>query len=195
MYWFDDLTELYNFNKLHIFWPSKYISNEENVNALTRFFLYSGMILTLFNDNNTYILISLLIIFLMPLNISKSIKKPNKNNVSKSTNPLMKNVYQDCQKPSDDNPFANVMMNEYIENPERLPACFIEDVKDDVNEKFHKNLFLDIDSIYEKENSQRQFFTTANTTIPNDQVNFAKWLYMKDKNCKSNNEVCTGFNV
>ena len=41
MYWFDDLSELYNVNKLHVFWPSKYISDEENINALTRFFLYS----------------------------------------------------------------------------------------------------------------------------------------------------------
>lgn len=191
MYWFEDINEILNRDNILDFWPSKYQSYESKVNSLTRFILYAGILLSLYNTNTIYIIISLFLIFLIALNVEKQIRKPKKNNVHKCTNPkIMKNVKQDCQKPTDDNPFGNVLINDYTDNPTKLPACSIEAVEDDVNKKFRKNLYMDIDSIYEKENSERQFYSTANTTIPNDQVNFAKWLYQVNKNCKTNPKDC-----
>ena len=39
-------------------------------------------------------------------------------------------------------------------------------------------------------NSQRQFYTMPNTTIPNAQDDFAKWLYANPKTCKEDQEFC-----
>ena len=44
-----------------------------------------------------------------------------------------------------------------------------------------------IRNIFSKNNSQRQFYTTPVTTIPNDQKSFANWLYKTPPTCKENN--------
>ena len=47
-------------------------------------------------------------------------------------------------------------------------------INDNINNKFNIGLYRDINS---NENSQRQFYTTPITTIPNKQSQFANWLY------------------
>ena len=49
---------------------------------------------------------------------------------------------------------------------------------------FNKNLYRDLTDVYGKNNSQRQFYTTPITTVPNDQNSFANWLYRSEKTCK-----------
>ena len=45
--------------------------------------------------------------------------------------------------------------------------------------------------IFGKNNSQRQFYTMPVTTIPNNQTQFANWLYKTEPTCKENNgESC-----
>ena len=183
--------KLFDNSKILEFWPSKYQNHEDKINALFRFILYGGILLSLHNQNASYVLLALIIIFLIAMYIEKKTYKPKKNNVHRCTNPkMMKNVPQDCQKPTEENPFANVLITDYTDNPDRPPACATGEVVHDINNKFRKNLYMDIDSIYEKENSERQFFSTANTTIPNDQVNFAKWLYEPELNCKTKPKDC-----
>ena len=46
---------------------------------------------------------------------------------------------------------------------------------------------MDIDDIYSKYNSQRQFYTMPNTSIPNKQKEFALWLYNRGPTCKEGN--------
>ena len=44
-----------------------------------------------------------------------------------------------------------------------------------------------------KYSDQRHFFTTANTTIPNDQKSFAEFAYGTGPTCKENGIKCAGF--
>ena len=44
-------------------------------------------------------------------------------------------------------------------------------------EDVDKQLFGDIGEIFELEQSQRNFYSTANTRIPNNQTAFANWCY------------------
>ena len=46
------------------------------------------------------------------------------------------------------------------------------------------------DHIFNNKSSERQFYTTASTTIPNKQREFAEWLYGDNDNCKINNDKC-----
>ena len=182
---------LFDNEKILEFWPSKFQNHEDKISSLLRFILYSGTLLSLHHQNSSYVLVAVILIFLIAICIENKNYKPKKNNVHRFTNPqLMKNVQQDCQKPTEENPFANVMLTDYTDNPDRPPACSSDEVADDIDKKFRKNLFMDIDSIYQKENSERQFFSTSNTTIPNDQVNFARWLYEPELNCKTNPKDC-----
>jgi hypothetical protein len=55
---------------------------------------------------------------------------------------------------------------------------------------FGHNLFTDVDDLFGKMNSQRQFYTMPSTTIPNKQGEFAKWLYSNPKTCKEDQDYC-----
>jgi len=94
--------------------------------------------------------------------------------------------------PTVDNPFMNPLLTDYIDRPNRIAASSTTEdltgkIACDVNSKFYFNLYRDVDDIWEKENSQRQFYTTAATTIPNDQETFAKWCYGRVPTCKEGN--------
>ena len=56
-----------------------------------------------------------------------------------------------------------------------------------INNKFNYNLYRDMSDIFGRNNSQRQFYTTPVTTIPNKQMKFARWLYNTPPTCKEGN--------
>jgi hypothetical protein len=93
----------------------------------------------------------------------------------------------------------NVTMKDYLNIDEktqqmvdRPAACDTTDknVKQSMDEMFNHNLFKDVNDVFGKMNSQRQFYTMPNTTIPNAQDDFAKWLYANPKTCKEDQEFC-----
>ena len=74
-----------------------------------------------------------------------------------------------------------------------VPSCSYNEVGDEVKDSFEKGLFKDVNDVYNRENSQRQFYTVANNNVPNSQNEFASWLYAKDEVCKDGDlGVCTG---
>ena len=90
-----------------------------------------------------------------------------------------------CQQPNINNPFMNILPTD---NRDRLSACtYDKKTKDEINDAFNTNLYLDLNDIYGKNNSQRQFYTMPSTTIPNKQDSFAKWLYNTPSICKEGN--------
>ena len=81
----------------------------------------------------------------------------------------------------------NISLNDYVKNPNResiIKNGENNNINEQINDKFNINLYKDVGDIFGKENSQRQFYTTPITTIPNDQGKFAKWLYKVPKTCK-----------
>ena len=196
--WYENIHVLFDGNNILDFWPTKLQSYEQKFNAITRFILYGGTALSIYYRNTFHVIVSLVLISIMALLASRGlIKKENyKSLPARHNNPnYMKRVPEDCTLPTDENPFGNILINEYVDNPTRPPACPVEDVENEMKRKFVDGLYRDVGDVYEKENSQRQFFTMPNTSIPNDQASFAKWLFFQDSNCKNDKSVCTGFEV
>jgi hypothetical protein len=97
----------------------------------------------------------------------------------------------DTSTPS--NPLANVLLTDYDYNPDKKPAppsftsdgsdSIIEQTKNMVQElnpgqpQIVKKLYNDVNTNLELEQSMRQFYSTSNTTIPNDQAGFAQFCY------------------
>ena len=95
-------------------------------------------------------------------------------------------------KPTYDNPFMNPTLLDINNNSDReaySKKSFIdnEEIKNEIEDKFSYNLYQDASDVFGKTNSQRQFYTTPVTTIPNKQDDFAQWLYGKPQTCKENN--------
>lgn len=112
-----------------------------------------------------------------------------------------KNVNGICTSPTLDNPFMNVTMKDYMNFDkdgsivDRPPACDASDptVKTEIETNFNNNLFRDVNDVFGKSNSQRQFFTMPYTQIPNDRESFQNWLYLNPATCKENSDNCLNY--
>lgn len=180
-FWKDDITILLNKHRLIEFVPTADMTANEKLNALTRLSLYVGILLTLVYKSSAPIYIPLItcaILYLVyehyPDMISQSAGGFNSDHV---------------QEPTKDNPFMNVLMTDYADNPQRKPAGDIDipDIKEKINENFSHGLYKDVNNIWDKNNSQRQFYTNPSTTIPNDRDSFMKWCWKTPYTCKEGN--------
>lgn len=91
------------------------------------------------------------------------------------------------------NPFSNVLLTQINDEPERksAPPSFNVDVDEDITKNVkrsvqmmnpgikntNKQLFGDLFQEFELDQSNRAFFSTANTRVTNDQGAFSKFLY------------------
>jgi hypothetical protein len=94
--------------------------------------------------------------------------------------------------PSAKNPFMNVLLDELQYNPERPAAAPINSplVKTTLSDFFKVNWTSDPTDVFGRTQSQRQFYTMPNTSIPNDQQSYANWLYsIAGKTCKEGGKV------
>lgn len=178
--WFHDLQGFINKDNYMIFFPSSSMSFSEQLNALMRLSLYFSLILLLIKKDSNILFIPIFVgLFTYIIwTVDDKNKKSEKDTLSKLG---LREEYiskELCQKPSKNNPFMNVLVSDYSQNPSRPRACRIQGkVKHEVNKHFDHNLYRDVDDIFHKKASDRQFYTTPSTTIPNDAVGYAKWLY------------------
>ena len=97
-----------------------------------------------------------------------------------------------CQLPNKNNPYMNVLVSDYSARPERPPAC--TDAKDKIEDNFNIHLYRNVNDIWNKNNSQRQFYTNPATTIPNDRDSFMKWCWKTTAVCKDGDqEACNRY--
>jgi len=82
------------------------------------------------------------------------------------------------------NPFMNVPIADY---GARQNYGSSEKVCDsNCKKNFYKTLFQDpSDNLWQKSASERQYYTTPNTSVPNEQSKFAQWLYGNNQVGKS----------
>ena len=124
-----------------------------------------------------------------------------------------KKVKHNFTNPTLVNPTMNILLPEIQDNPNRLASApsYKKPVVDKINEETKKFILSNFDNsenIREKlfnsginqfdsnnfdfEQSMRQFYTTANTKIPNNQAEFAKFCYGNMASCRDGDvEMCS----
>lgn len=173
------------------FWPSKDMSFAEQLNCLMRFSLYFALIVLIIKKDANILFVPMFMgIFTYYVYMVDTQNKINENMILDSMS-MHKNERDGskCIKPSSNNPFMNVLMTDYAKNPKRPSACSLDSktTRTEIKKHFDKNLFRNVDDVFHKNASDRQFYTTPITTIPNDQSAFAKWLYGQGTTCKEGN--------
>ena len=201
-FWSDDISILFRKDRFTQFFPSENMTLEEKLNSLTRLGIYTSAVLFLYNRNYKVLYASLgcmLLTYIIYKNTDKEkVEEDTIDNFEDLDEQLpFLEKKQKIVDPSINNPFTNILLTEYEENPNRESNIDIEDDdnKKDIENKFEFNLYKDINDIYNTNNSQRQFYTNPITTIPNKQREFANWCYKTPKTCKEGNGFqCTSNN-
>lgn len=175
--------------------PKSYMSKSRKINAVTRLIILLTIISFLFTNKISYLMsgiVSLALIYIISLGKKEGFK--NKVSTPKvSTTPSSN---------SPKNPLNNVIIGD---DPKRESADMAYETKtiekinnsvkdmiqnqnssiDNINDK----LFRDLGENMEFDRSMRQFYSTANTTTPNDQKGFAEYCFgdmISGKNSEGN---------
>jgi hypothetical protein len=185
--WYNDFTGFITEDNFYKILPFTYMSFEEKLNAIMRFCLYLSIVLSLITVNAKYIGIVLVAAILSYVFYSFETRdKTIAENFLKDKNlEIVDNKL--CTRTTIENPFMNPSIADIKYNPDRPAACDIEKVKDKVESNFKKRVYKDVNDIFGREYSSREFYTVPSTTIPNDQGGFAKWLYGSPATCKEGN--------
>lgn len=187
-FWFAQPEIIWRRDRLSEFFPIAEHSLEEKLNAILRLGIYISIITCVYKNDMRYGAIAFLTgLFTYYLYTNK---------------PTIVETFgekggEKCTMPTLDNPFMNVTMKDYLnvkddQIVDRPPACDTSDpeVKRAIDDNFENNLFRDVNDVFGKMNSQRQFFTMPWTEIPNRQGDFANWLYGSSPSCKEDQDKC-----
>jgi len=179
-FWKDDINILTNKHRLIEFVPTASMNVDEKLNAITRLLIYAGILLSLIYKSSTMIYIPLIGMTLVYL---------IHDHYPFEHEQMGRGYTDQVQMPTENNPFMNVLMTDYADNPKRNPAADVElpAVKKEMDKYFAQGLYRDVDDIWGRNNSQRQYYTNPGTTIPNDRDSWMKWCWNTPYTCKDGN--------
>ena len=198
-FWFKDISILYDKNYLMEIIPKKEYDFNRKLNAVVRFTIYYGILLYIFKrDKNILCLPFITVVITVYLHKTSKDDKQDDNfkglmNTKGSTNlseidMMIDEINTDVYRiPEIDNPMMNQNTFDLYENKKAIPTYNNPGVKRKVEETLDSQVFKDSNDLFNRRNSQRQWYTMPNTEAMNKQTEFAKWCYSTPPTCKEGN--------
>jgi hypothetical protein len=169
----NDYTVLFRQDQLQ-FWPSENMSVDEKLNAITRFVISLSILGSVLTQTFKFIWIGIVTLGLIVI-YQKSLNQIETFTARTKANHTV---------PTRKNPLMNVLLPELNGNPNRKSALksYEPEVEQVVNDKVKENLpnpaiYQGLNNEMALDYSMRNFYTTASTTIPNDQEGFGAFCY------------------
>ena len=194
------------------FFPTETMTYSQKLNAISRLIISMTIIGVILYRSVRIVIISAITLFSLYLIYSHYNKShSDSRDLEGFQNPAIdmlneKNIstsYEIFDNPTKENPFSNVLINDYDYNPNKKPAppASKPDVANNIlseakamvqklnpsQPNIADKLFQDLGEQYVFEQSLRPFYSTAITTIPNDQSGFADFCYGSMISCKEGN--------
>lgn len=173
-------------------WPTKDMNSIEKYNAISRLIFILTAIGYIATKSNYLILVSFIslgiIVYLHDYNVNDSDKQIN---ISEGflNDGLYEIIKDKLDSSTPKNPFSNVMLDSDVDK-KIAPPAYNDNVKNQIkkttmglikdNNKDNKEidkLFRDTNDENEFDQSLRNFYSTPNTQIPNDQAGFVEFCY------------------
>ena len=202
-FWFNDPTILFNKEDIFQLYPTKDMTFEMKLNAISRIVILLSILGFIFTGNWKIIIIGIITLAIIisfyklrKRNLVSSLTNKEGFSVNSSShNPVtLDNVLRSEFHPTTKkNPFGNVLLTDIMDKPNRKAAApsFNPDVYDDINKvvkkqtqmlnpdiiNTNKQIYGDLYDNYTLDNSMMRFYSTANTRVTNDQGAYADYLY------------------
>lgn len=199
-FWIYDPYLLLDKNKVFDLWPVESMTREEKLNAISKFVIYTTIFgVFLFRSVKLLLTGIITLVILVATYFILNNKDNKKLKEAFSDRNLYEKFKDNYTNPNIKNPIMNVLLPEIQQNPERLPAApsYNKTVEENINnstkELIKKNfndqsvedkLFNDLGDKFQFEQSMRQFYSTANTRVTNNQKEFAQFCYGNMASCK-----------
>ena len=207
--WLTNPNILFDKSAITQLWPMENMTREQKINAITRLVILLTLVGFLFLNNIKILITGIIAILILLFTYYILNKNTNLNKVKEtfSNEEVYEKVKHNFTNPTSLNPIMNILLPEIQDNPNRLSAApsYNNAVKNNINEEtkdfivsnfdnnsnIKKNLFDNQADNFQFEQSMRQFYTTANTRVPNNQKEFARFCYGNMASCKDGDvEMC-----
>jgi len=216
-FWSNEPTILFDKKYILELWPTTYMCYEQKLNAVTRLIVLITLLGYIFSLSYRIPIIGMvtvaLIFVLFKMRKHKITKEGFHGNEvtglfdkSKTTiNPvtLESIVSTNFKEGTKKNPFGNVLLTDIMDDPDRksAPPSFNPTIDEDITKNIKKSvqfmnpgikntnsqLYGDLWQNFELDQSNRAFFSTANTRVANDQGAFGEYLYGNMPSSKESN--------
>ena len=203
-FWLNDPNILLNKNHITEIWPNSEFDLARKLNAITRTIILLTL-LGYFITKSVKILISavigVVVLIIIYKTKSSKVTREKFSNINQKSSNLSEFLNDEFTMPTKKNPLMNVLMDDYKYHPKRKPAApaYNEKVVEKINDSAKTQdlrLYKNLGDNLTFENSMRSFYSTANTTIPNKQKEFAMFCYGNMPSCKEGNALqCTKNNA
>jgi len=205
IFWTKDPYVLIDNDKIKKLWPKENMSYVEKLNSITRLIIILTVLGFLISKSARIIMAALItlgiIYFLYTTHENKLKEKESFLKEGFSNEKTYNKIKKNFKPISTQNPLGNVMLQEINGDPNRKPAppAFNPNAEKEINEKtkdavaiinsdnsgIKDKIFKDLgDSFLFDKSFMRNFYSTSNTKVPNDQNSFAKFLYGDMNSCK-----------
>ena len=197
-YWFENPFEtIFNPMLLDEVLPSKNMSYPRKVNSLVRLSIYLGLLLCVLDYR--FLFLPLCIMFITYVlylfrkqGMQRAVEQLGPNSTPDMLPPTTKEKfanYLDVTSgivPTLNNPFMNAMP---FDSRTRGAAPYVntKSLQHAVESNYNYYLMKDASDVFNHTNGRRQFYTMPSTTYPNNQTEFAMWLYGTPPTCKEGN--------
>ena len=178
-----DPKDVFKTSDLLNFWPTAMQTGDQRVSATTRFILYAICVVYIINrDSRIFALggIALAILYYMwTTNMIKDGKlRTTIGDARQST------IFRpDVTMPTSDNSMGNVLLSDYVDNPDRPAAAWYPSMRTQVQQ-----VWSQIHPFERQRDAERNFYPMPSTTIPNDQTGFAQAAYGKPFSAKCHDQ-------
>lgn len=213
-FWLSDPTILFNSSSIGQIWPEKSMGADAKLNAITRLVILLSILGYLITKNMRVLItggVTVFAIIILHYTQRKTGSPPVGAAPAKEGFKNLSRSQLNGQKftrPSQDNPIMNVLLPQIQDDPNRAAAApaFNPIIEKEINRSVENSvvanfddktgirdrLFKDLGDQFDLDMSMRQWYSTASTTVPNDQKSFADFCYGDMISCKEGNALaCT----
>jgi len=167
-----DPKSVFKSSDLLTFWPTATQTADQRVSATTRFVLYAVCIVYLINrDARIFALGGIALAILYYMWTTNMIKDGSLR--SAIGDARYSTIFRpSATLPTTENSMGNVLLSDYVDNPDRPAAAWYPSVRGQVQEAWSQ-----IHPFERQRDAERNFYSMPSTTIPNDQTGFAQAAY------------------
>lgn len=166
--WYEDLAHFMRYEKLDEFFPHAHMCEAARLNALMRLSLYSAVLMCLYNEDPRALLIPVVVGVFTWAARARTQRGDD-----------FADAAAHARRPTAENPFMNP--NLVVQREADVPAAdpTSPDVRAAMDEYYYRRVASDVAGMYgdNGDGGARTFYTVPATTIPNEQHEFAQWLY------------------
>lgn len=154
---------------------------DEQLNCVVRFaFFFTVITFVMKRDPNIFlVLFAAMFVTIAMYHVDKTQKSQLASGGGSYPTATIMQQQQGCRVPTKDNPFMNPIYGVNTNNESQKTACDVTQLstRKKVQESFDKTLMRNVDDLWRKQSSDRQFYTIPCTDVCSDQKGFAHWLY------------------